>query len=146
MERVRRTRASPVVESTPLRVRRSRPVPVEEEQRRVRRTRPVASGLDRHSGDPRQRFVIDWGKSLGWKLQIYLVSSYLYYEMSRSIITDHDFDRLCKELNEGWNTFEHQHKHCTSRGAMVAGTGYANTYPLMVRGAADVMLHTFYEV
>lgn len=142
MQRIHRTRTLDVVESHPLRVRRTRPEPAPETVGRVRRVRQVAAPLN---DDPRGYFTIDWDRPLGWKLQIYLVTSYLYYNMARSIISDHEFDRLCKELAEGWDTFEHQHKHCTSLGDMVAGTGYANTYPLMVQQAADTMLRTFRE-
>ena len=90
--------------------------------------------------------MIDWNKGLGYKIQIYLVTSFLYYRLNRSVITDHEFDRLCFELNEGWDDFDHQHKHCTSRDDMIAGTGYANEYPLMVQGAAYSMLTNFTEI
>lgn len=143
--RIRRTRPSPVVESPPVRVRRVRSVdPSPPVKKIARRTRPVhefGSGSDR-----RPRFEMDWSKSLGYKLQIYMVTSYLYYELCRSVITDHEFDRLCKELAAGWDDFEHQHKHCTDKGSMVAATGYANTYPLMVQNAAHSMLDHFREV
>lgn len=142
MLRIRRTRAPVVVDSPPSRIRRVRAA-VEVAPVRVRRTRPVPAPP---SGDPRKRFIIDWQMPLGGKLQLYLLTSFLYYEMCRSVITDHDFDRLCKELAEGWDTFDHQHKHCTSLDDMVAGTGYANKYPLMVRAAADALLREFYEV
>ena len=144
MQRIRRTRSLDVVESPLPRVRRVRVPPSSEATviARVRRTRKSAV-LD--SEDGRELFVIDWGRSLGWKLQIYLVTSYLYYNLCRSIITDHDFDRLCKDLGEGWDTFEHQHKYCTSREDMLAGTGYANTYPLMIVHAAEYMLRKFRE-
>lgn len=131
-----------MVESIPLRVRRVRVAPVEEPPTRIRRTRGSAIPPT----NTRERFHIDWDRSLGWKLQIYLVSSYLYYQLNRSIITDHDFDRLCNELYAGWGTFTHQHKHCTTRGDMRAGTGYANEYPPMVRGAAEYMLTQFVEL
>lgn len=146
VSRVRRARPSPVVESAPVRVRRVRAAPVAETpvvrvSRRTRVSSPVIT-----TDDPRPRFVMDWSKPLGYKLQIYLLTSYLYYEMCRSVITDHEFDRLCKELAEGWDDFEHQHKYCTDRGSMVAATGYANHYPLMVKGAADSMLRAYREV
>lgn len=143
--RIRRARPSPVVESAPVRVRRVRSVdPAPPVKKVVRRTHPVPE-FGGGSGR-RPRFVIDWEKSLGYKLQIYMVTSYLYYELCKSVITDHEFDRLCKELAAGWDDFEHQHKHCTDKGSMVAATGYANEYPLMVRNAAYSMLEHFREV
>lgn len=141
--RIRRNRAESVVESTPVRVRRVRTV-VTEPVKVVKRTR--VRGAASAYEDSRPVFVMDWGKSLGYKLQIYLVTSYLYYHLSRSVITDHEFDRLCKELAEGWDTFTHQHKKYTDRASMEAATGYANKYPLMVRSAAISMLDNFREV
>lgn len=163
MLRVRRKPIADVVESIPSRVRRSRPVTQPQETpdkprlTRVRKAveapevprvgrRPrIASAVGKESS-PRPLFVIDWERSLGWKLQIYLVTSYLYYERSKSLITDHDYDRLCKELAAGWRTLTHQHKHLVDIGQLVAGTGYAvKDYPLMVMGAASHMLKTFGE-
>jgi hypothetical protein len=141
MVRIRRTRPAAVTASTPSRVRRTRTPDATQQFGRVRRSR----GMERPSDDPRDFFVIDWNRPLGWKLQIYLVSSCLYYQTDRSIITDGEFDRLCKELADGWDTFEHPHKQYTSKEDMVAGTGYANKYPLMVRCAADTMMRTFRE-
>lgn len=145
-QRIRRTRTPVVVESPVVRVRRVRSVPVAEQPvstRVIRRARPAIPVED---AGLRPRFVMDWTKSLGYKLQIYLVTSYLYYNLNRSVITDHEFDRLCRELAEGWDTFEHQHKHCTDRASMIAATGYASTYPNMVIGAANSMLRHFREV
>lgn len=139
MDRVRRTRPPIVVESAPQRIRRVRQVAeVAVQPTRIRRVRsaPVAPG-------DKPRFIIDWDRGLGWKLQVYLITSFLYYNQCKSVITDHEFDRLCKELAEGWDTFEHQHKHCTSKEDMVAGTGYANDYPLMVQASADMVSRTF---
>lgn len=144
--RIRRSRTVSVVESSPVRVRRTRSVVVPPPSSVVRVTRRVRNSPVSAYEDLRPRFYIDWNKSLGYKLQIYLVTSYLYYNLCRSVITDHEFDRLCKELAEGWEDFEHQHKHCTDRESMVAATGYANQYPLMVRCAANSMLAHYREI
>lgn len=141
IQKIRRTRPAPVVELAPTRIRRVRAVEVKDTGTvaRVRRVRrPVET-------DFRPIFEIDWNRSLGYKLQIYMVTSYLYYELSRSLITDHDFDRLCRELAAGWDDFEHQHKSCTDKASMEAATGYANKYPLMVQGAAEHMFRNFRE-
>ena len=42
--------------------------------------------------------------------------------------------------------FEHQHKRYTDKASMVAGTGYANDYPLIVRSAAETVLREFREI
>lgn len=131
------------------RVRRSRPsitgaLPPQEASTpgpaRIRRTRPTTDALGR------TRYLIDWEGSLGGKLQLYLMSSFLYYYMNRSLITDSDFDRLCKELAAGWRSFDHPHKSLTDREQLRAGTGYAIKYPAIVRNAAAYMLERHYEL
>lgn len=162
MLRVRRARTPDVVESTPNRVRRVRPVeaPESADKGRITRVRrapvPVpeireGTRVSRRSravipGDSRPYFVIDWERGLGWKLQIYLVMSLMYYVLHRTIISDHDYDRLCFELLEGWDSFEHPHKHCVDKGQLHAGTGYAIKYPTIVYGAAEHMLKNFREI
>lgn len=166
MSRVRRPATPVVVESTSQRVRRVRPstqvekaeeTPVNTRISRVRRTpEPVQAPTVLRRSRVRSSevgytqslpiFVIDWNKSLGWKLQIYLVTSYLYYHRCKSLITDHDYDRLCKELAEGWRGLTHQHKHLVDKGQLTAGTGYAvKNFPLMVQGAAEHMLRHYSE-
>ena len=140
-----RSRGTSMVESTPVRVVRRRE-PVEggnsavQVMRRIRGTDSLRAG---ETGLP--YFFVDWSKSLGYKLQIYLVTSFLYYHLNRSMITDTDFDRLCKELAAGWRSLQHPHKHCVDRGSLVAGTGYDIKYPTIVKGAAFSMLDHFSE-
>jgi hypothetical protein len=74
--------------------------------------------------------------TLNQKFVRYLLSSYLYYVEGRSILTDSEFDALCKELLERWDEVTHRHKHLTSREDLEAGTGYAIQYPSIVIGAA----------
>lgn len=133
----------------PPRIRRTRPLvtptlppqaPPARRPTRVRKASPAADALGR------TRYVIDWGMPLGGKLQIYLMTSFLYYYMNRSLITDSDFDRLCRELVEGWRGLYHQHKHVTDIEQLRAGTGYAIKYPAMVRNAAMYMLERHYEL
>lgn len=162
MLRVRRNRTPDVVESTPSRVRRVRPVEAAKPPDKGRITRvqqaPVVvagtEGIARKGRAPRPAiavdtrpiFVVDWERSLGWKLQIYLIMSFMYYVLHRTVITDHEYDRLCVELLEGWETFDHQHKHCVDKEQLHAGTGYAVKYPMIVYGAAEHMLKHYREI
>jgi NAD-dependent DNA ligase len=67
----------------------------------------------------------------------YLYGAYLehccrYYVLDAPVISDEDFDRLCRVLCEGWDTFTHRYKHLTNREALSAGTGFhiaPNEYP-----------------
>lgn len=128
IDRVRRVRASP---TPPTRVRRVRAAP--EAQRAIVDT-----------GKP--RFVIDWNRPLSWKFSIYMVTSYTYYILNKSVILDSDFDRLCKELFTSHQRFRHQHKHLVDKGQFAATTGYAIKYPQMVIGAAHHLLDHYCEV
>ena len=125
------------------RVRRIRSVVEEVEapvKARISRTRGHSLG----AGTP-PPFLIDWRRPLSWKFSIYMVTSFLYYQRSKSVITDSDFDRLCVELYENYDDFEHQHKHLVDRGQLRAGTGYDIAYPMMVRNAAEHMLSHYAE-
>lgn len=164
--RVRRTRAPDVVESSSGRVRRIRPVSGEEgpsvtvdkgrlrrtrqaapEAPRVRRTRPsTVRGEGYISNDPRPMYVIDWTWNWSQKFQLYLMTSFLYYRLNRSLIKDHEYDRLCFELLEGWDTNYHPHKKHVTRADLEAGTGYAIKYPTIVEQAAYLMLERHKEL
>lgn len=136
--------------TTPTRVRRVRvqstgfaPVEATAEAppQRVRRVRSAPQ-----NANPKPYFLIDWDRPLSWKLSIYLCSSYLYYLMNFSVLTDHDYDRLCKELAAGWRTLRHQHKHVVSFADLKAGTGYSiKAYPLIVEMAAQHMRENYHE-
>lgn len=114
------------------------------EVKRVRRVRPSSVPASTPSSTP--RYVIDWEMGWGSKLQLYLMASFLYYHMNRSVIKDHEYDRLAKDLLAGWRTNRHQHKHLISRDDLLATTGYAIKYPLMVRHAALLLLEKHGEV
>ena len=74
----------------------------------------------------------------GQMIQAYLMSSYCYYHMDQSPMTDPAFDRLCVRLLEAWPTFNHPHKHIVNRDDLVAGTCmlHGSTFPNMVICAA----------
>ena len=80
---------------------------------------------------------------MGKKLQLYLMTSYLYYVMSQSVIQDAEYDQLAQELLSGWEAFEHPHKHLVTPADLTAGTLYSlkeADYPKMVVGAALLLL------
>jgi len=74
----------------------------------------------------------------------YLMSSFLYYKSFPVIpYTDIQFDMVCKRLLEGWDSFEHRHKHLTTKEDLRAGTGYAIEFPLIVQHAATSWVESF---
>ena len=79
----------------------------------------------------------EWNLLVPW----YLMTSYLYYEKDESIVSDGDYDWMCKELLERWEEISHWHKKFIDRDGLSAGSGYAITkYPNRVKGAAMAVL------
>ena len=59
----------------------------------------------------------------------YLYHSYLYYKVNMPLITDSEYDALCKRLLDGWESVTHVFKHLVTIDDLEAGTGYAIQYP-----------------
>jgi NAD-dependent DNA ligase len=71
-------------------------------------------------------------------LHKFLMASYAYYILDKSIMSDAEYDSTAKELLEKWDTFEHQHKYLIDKGALEAGTAYMiseDKYPPIVKNA-----------
>jgi NAD-dependent DNA ligase len=69
----------------------------------------------------------------------FMSSSYLYYKKDKQVLSDEDFDRLCKRLLENWDKAKHPHKRRIKRKDLEAGTGFAiKNYPNRVIGAAEL--------
>ena len=66
----------------------------------------------------------------------YLMFSYLYYEKDINLITDSEFDALCKTLLEKYDGLTHMHKHLVTKTALSAGTGYDIKYTNMIKDSA----------
>ena len=80
---------------------------------------------------------------MGRLLQKYLMASYIYYILHRSVMPDEEFDQMAKDLLQNWDTFEHQHKSLVTLADLEAGTLYSlseKNYPGMVVGAALLTL------
>jgi len=85
-----------------------------------------------------QRVAGDPGRAL----QLFLMASYLYYEVHYSPLTDADFDALCVYLQGEYDFMDHPHLHLVSYDDLVAGTGYAiRRYPLVIQHAALRWMH-----
>ena len=55
----------------------------------------------------------------------YVINSYLYYILNESIITDTEYDTLCRQLDANWSTHQSVWKKYISRNDLKAGTGFA---------------------
>lgn len=76
----------------------------------------------------------------------YLIHSYLYYELYNSVISDDDFDNLCKELLTRINKekIPQEFNEFITNDNLIAGTGYAiyfNNLPNRIKSIA-YMFHT----
>lgn len=73
-------------------------------------------------------------------VSIYMMSSYLYYHRYESIITDEEYDYVCKRLHDDYDHVTHNHKVYLDRNSLKAGTAYqmkAKDYPTVTRVAAE---------
>lgn len=107
--------------------------------KRVTRTRKTHDA-------PRPYYAVNFSASWGELFQLYLMTSFLYYEMNRSVISNDDYDRICGLLAAGWRGAKHQHKHLITLEDLTAVTGYAIRYPSMVVGGALTLLKLHSEV
>jgi len=69
----------------------------------------------------------------------YLIHSYLYYILDNSVISDGEYDTLCKELLQ--SDIEHP---LVDKGALAAGSGYSiKDYPIeIVEEAKELLKNT----
>ncbi len=70
----------------------------------------------------------------------FLISSYCYYEVGRSIMSDPSFDYLVKRLKEEWDNTDHPHKELITESHLNATTGYDIDYPTIVRMSGNELL------
>ena len=75
----------------------------------------------------------------------YLMHSFIYYEINDSIITDYEYDEICRELKDKWDDVTHYHKHLIDVNALGAGTGYQVKYNKRIENAS-VLLYNNYNV
>ena len=77
-----------------------------------------------------------WEKNPNMLIPYYLMFSYLYYEKDINLITDGEFDALCKTLLDKYDGLTHMHKHLVTKTALSAGTGYDIKYTNMIKDSA----------
>jgi|TARA_B100001996_G_C18649069_1_gene588647 NAD-dependent DNA ligase len=77
-----------------------------------------------------------WNKNPNMLIPYYLMFSYLYYEKDTPLITDGEFDDICKTLLEKFDDLKHMHKHLVTKESLTAGTGYDIKYTNMIKDSA----------
>lgn len=74
----------------------------------------------------------------------WLVHSYLYYIREESVITDHEFDAICRNIRDRFDSITLHHKSLLDRetsGNFKSGFYLkASDYPTVVRACAEAML------
>ncbi len=72
----------------------------------------------------------------------YLITAYAYYILDESLIQDHEFDSMAKELLEKYDSIEHRHKPLISKEDLAAGTLLLaeEDYPLIVKDIANELV------
>ncbi len=79
-------------------------------------------------------------------LNDYLMHCYLYYELNTPVIYDYDFDKLCKDLLEKWDSINHSYKELISKSDLKAGTGYSiKEYPKEIIEEAESRKKIFFQ-
>lgn len=65
----------------------------------------------------------------------YLMSCYLYYECSASIMEDTEFDHFSKWIFEHWDEIEHPDKHLIDKDGLLGGGSHIK-HTNQIKGAA----------
>lgn len=66
------------------------------------------------------------------------MSSYLYYKKDKNVLSDGDYDIMCKLMLNYWKHIKHPHKRLVKKIALQAGTGHQiRKYPTIVIIAAE---------
>lgn len=63
----------------------------------------------------------------------FLIGCYAYYQLSKPVMSDPDFDYMVKKLKEQWDNADHPHKELISETHLDATTGYDIEYPNIVK-------------
>ena len=66
--------------------------------------------------------------SINRLVPIYLMSSYLYYELDKNDLTDSQFDYLCKKILDNWDNINHMHKHLIDKDKHVIFMSTCSVY------------------
>ena len=70
----------------------------------------------------------------------YLLASYAYYVLDDPLMSDSDFDTLCKDMLDNFDKLSHPHKHLVAVEALEAGTCLIREFPNIVKDSAVQLL------
>lgn len=85
-------------------------------------------------------------ESLDKLVSVYMVASFCYHKLNETIISDDDYDQVCRRLLHNYDNITHQHKKYLDKGALRAGSGFHITnYPIIVRTVGNSMVTKILE-
>jgi len=67
------------------------------------------------------------------------MSSYAYYKLNESLLSDEVFDKMCKWMLENWDNVEHRHKSLVNKESLSAGTGFDIEFNFFAQGLLRVV-------
>ena len=82
--------------------------------------------------------------SINRKISYYLIFSYLYYEQNEGLITDAQYDELCKDLYENYNlvkSSDHPNKDLVDKFNLECGIQYTDR----IKSSAESLKIAAYE-
>lgn len=86
--------------------------------------------------------------SINRKISYYLIFSYLYYEQNEGLITDAQYDELCKDLYENYNlvkSSDHPNKDLVDKFNLECGSGFGIQYTARIKSSAESLKIAAYE-
>jgi len=78
--------------------------------------------------------------SLDKKVAWYFISSYCYYELDYSLMSDGEYDDLCKELYLFYDILTHPHAEFLDQELLKCGSGFGLRYPQRAISAAEHLM------
>lgn len=85
----------------------------------------------------RQDFKLNKSSCIAW----YLISSYGYYKLDESLLSDDVFDNICKYMEANWDNLTHRLKKYVDRESLSAGTGYNIEFNMLPEGFLRVIMN-----
>ena len=77
-----------------------------------------------------------WRTNPNMLVPYYLMHSYIYYEMNDPIISDYEYDEICNQLKDKWDSITHYHKKLIDVESLNSGTGYQLNYNKRIENAS----------
>lgn len=66
-------------------------------------------------------------------VKYFLMSCYLYYIQDVNVLTDSEFDEMCKIILKDYDKIIHMHKSLISKEDLKASTGFQIKYPTIIK-------------